>query len=158
MKKQNWKSYAFWIGLTELVGLIAGLLTRRGTEIYKVSMIKPPLSPPAIVFPIVWTLLYALMGWSAARIFLKPPSGDRSRALRVYLIQLGFNFFWSIIFFSFQAFGFAFIWLAALFGLIVWMILSFRELDGLAALLQLPYLLWVGFAGYLNLGVWLLNR
>lgn len=158
MKKQNWKSYAFWIGLTELVGLIAGLLTRRGTEIYKVSMSKPPLSPPAIVFPIVWTLLYALMGWSAARIFLQPPSGDRSRALRVYLIQLGFNFFWSIIFFSFQAFGFAFIWLAALFGLIVWMILSFRELDGLAALLQLPYLLWVGFAGYLNLGVWLLNR
>lgn len=74
------------------------------------------------------------------------------------MIQLVFNFFWSIIFFNFQAFGFVFIWLIILWGLILWMILSFRKVDKLAAWLQIPYLLWVTFAAYLNFGVWLLNK
>ena len=68
-----------------------------------------------------------------------------------------FNFCWSIIFFNFQSYGVAFVWLLVLWVLILWMIHSFRKLDTAAAWLQLPYLLWVGFAGYLNLGVWLLN-
>ena len=158
MKKQNWKIYAFWILFTELVGFLAGLLTREGTELYGLTIAKPPLSPPAVVFPIVWAILYALMGIGAARIYLRPASRERSACLRLYLIQLAFNFFWSIIFFNFQAFGFAFIWLVLLWALIVLMALSFRELDPPAAWLQVPYLLWVCFAGYLNFGVWLLNR
>ena len=116
------------------------------------------MSPPAIVFPVVWSILYALMGIGAARIYQSPASGARSRSLQIFLLQLAFNFFWSIIFFNFQNFGFAFVWLLALWGLILWMILSFRTVDLLAAWLQIPYLLWVTFAAYLNFGVWILNR
>ena len=99
-----------------------------------------------------------MMGIGAARIYLAPASGDRSRSLLLFLVQLAVNFFWSIIFFNLQAFGFAFVWLILLWVLILLMILSFRKVDKLAAWLQIPYLLWVSFAAYLNLGVWLLNR
>ena len=157
MKRQRWKSYLFWILLTEAVGGLAALLTQESVKIYGRVIQTPPLSPPAAVFPIVWTILYALMGVSAARIHLLPASAGRRGALRVYLLQLAVNFFWSIWFFNLQAFGFAFFWLVLLCALIVWMILSFRELDAPAAWLQLPYLLWVFFAGYLNYGVWMLN-
>ena len=155
--KTNWRAYAFWIVLTEAVGALAGWLTREGTVLYRTGITKPPLSPPAIVFPIVWTILYALMGVSAARISLQEPSVARSGSLHLYVIQLIVNFFWSLIFFNLQAFGGALIWLIALWVLILWMILSFRKLDPLAAWLQVPYLAWVTFAGYLNAGVWLLN-
>ena len=158
MKRATWKPYAFWIVITELVGLLAGLLTREATQIYGTTIQQPPLAPPAIVFPIVWTILYALMGVSAARVYLMPPSVARSRGLLLYLVQLIFNFFWSIIFFNFQAFGLAFVWLVVLWVLILWMIYTFRRVDPLAAWLQIPYLLWVTFAGYLNYGVWMLNR
>ena len=158
MKKQVWKTYAFWILFTEAVGLLSGWLTRESTQIYTRVIEQPPLSPPAIVFPVVWTILFALMGIGAARIYLAPASDARSRSLRLFLLQLTFNFFWSIIFFNFQRFGFALLWLIALWVLILLMILSFRKVDRLAALLQIPYLLWVTFAVYLNFGVWLLNR
>lgn len=157
MKKNTWKTYVFWILLSELVGAVAGLLTREGTQLYSAVITKPPLSPPSIVFPIVWTLLYALMGISAARIFLSPPAPQRTRGLLLFLLQLAVNFFWSIIFFNLQAFGLAFFWLLLLWGLILGMILNFRKVDSAAAWLQIPYLLWVTFAAYLNLGVWLLN-
>lgn len=158
MKKSTWKTYAFWILFTEAVGALSGWLTRTGTQIYNETIIQPPLSPPAIVFPIVWGILFALMGIGAARIYLAHTSDARSRSLLLFLIQLIFNFFWSIIFFNFQAYGFAFIWLLILWFLILLMILSFRKVDKLAAWLQLPYLLWVTFAAYLNFGVWLLNK
>ena len=158
MIKQKWKTYGFWILLAELVGFLAGLLTRKGTEIYSMTIQKPPLSPPSLVFPIVWTILYALMGISAARISLLPAAQEKETSLRLFLIQLAVNFFWSILFFNLQAFGFAFLWLVLLWILIVRMTLSFAELDRPAAWLQVPYLLWVFFAGYLNFGVWLLNR
>ena len=156
--RQHWKTYAFWILLCEVVGGLSGWLTREGTRIYQATVAQPPLSPPPPVFPIVWGILFALMGIGAARIYLAPPSGRRTRALAVFLLQLLFNFFWSIIFFNLQAYGFALIWLIALWGLILWMILSFARVDKPAALLQIPYLLWVTFALYLNAGVWVLNR
>ena len=158
MKKSAWKSYVAWILGTEAVGALAGFLTREGTELYKTMIQKPPLSPPAIVFPIVWTVLYALMGFGAARIWLKPKSSARTKAIGFYLAQLGFNFGWSLIFFNAQNFGLAFVWLGVLLALIVWMIAYFAKLDKAAAWLQLPYALWVTFAGYLNYGVWMLNR
>ena len=98
------------------------------------------------------------MGVSAARIFLAPSSQARSRGLLIFFLRLFFNFLWSILFFNLQAFGFALIWLIILWALIVLMIVSFSKTDLLAARLQIPYLLWVSFAAYLNLGVWLLNR
>ena len=157
LKKTTWYVYALWIGFTELVGLISALLTREGTEIYKLFAAKPPLTPPAIVFPIAWSILYALMGFGAARIDLAPASDERSRGLRFYFAQLGFNFFWSILFFNRQAYGFALAWLAVLWVLILWMVYFFRKVDRLTGNLQIPYLLWVSFAAYLNAGVWLLN-
>ena len=154
----NWKIYALWILFAEAVGGLSGWLTREGTKLYQATVTQPPLSPPPLVFPIVWGILFALMGIGAARIYLAPPSLGRTRALRIFILQLLFNFFWSIIFFNLQAFGFALLWLAALWGLLLWMILSFARVEKTAALLQIPYLLWVTFALYLNAGVWVLNR
>ena len=158
MNKKNWKTYALWIGITEAVGALSGWLSREGTKYYQDNIVKPPLSPPSSVFPIVWGILFALMGYGAARIFLSEQSAERRKGLNLYVAQLIVNFFWSLIFFNAQAFGFAFIWLLLLLVLVVLMILSFRKTDKLAAWLQIPYLLWILFAAYLNFGVWYLNR
>lgn len=157
MDKSKLKTYGLAILITELVGGIAGFFTSMGMDEYKLVE-KPPLTPPEIVFPIVWTILYALMGISVARIWLSPPTKERNHGLIIYAVQLFFNFFWSIIFFNLQAYGFAFFWLIALWALILGMIIIFSRTDRLAAILQIPYLIWVTFAGYLNLMVWLLNR
>jgi len=158
MKKRDWKNgFVFWILLTEAVGLAAGWLTREGTAMYGETMTRPPLSPPGIVFPIVWTVLYALMGIGAALVYQGPASAARRRGLTLFFVQLAFNFLWSIIFFNLQSYGLALIWLVALWGLILAMVLAFRKVDQTAARLQIPYLLWVTFAAYLNAGVWYLN-
>ena len=157
MRQRKWPVYAGWILFTEAVGALSGFLSRDGTRIYTETIVRPPLSPPSIVFPIVWVILFALMGFGAARVFLQPASAQRTLALRLFFIQLGFNFFWSIIFFELQNFAFALLWLAALWLLILWMIAAFRRVDPLAGWLQIPSLLWVTFAAYLNLGVCLLN-
>lgn len=156
--KRNWKPYLLWILLAEAVGALSGWLTREGTVVYAQTIIKPPLSPPGWLFPVVWTVLYALMGFGAARIYLSPPSNMRSLGLNLFVAQLVVNFFWSPIFFNLQAFGLAFFWLLLLWGLVLAMILTFRKVDPLAANLQFPYLIWLTFAAYLNLGVWYLNR
>lgn len=140
------------------MGALSGWLTREGTAVYAQTIMKPPLSPPGWVFPVVWTLLYALMGIGAAKVYLTPPSKMRSLGLNLFVLQLMVNFFWSPIFFNLQAFGFAFFWLLLLWGLVVWMIVTFWKVDPLAAKLQIPYLLWLTFAAYLNFGVWYLNR
>ena len=155
--KGKWKSSFFWILLAEVVGGFSGWLTREGTKIYQQTVAQSPLSPPGWVFPVVWGILYALMGISAARIYRNPPSRERSRGLNLFIAQLAVNFFWSPIFFNLQAFGLAFFWLLMLWGLVLWMILTFRKTDPIAAKLQIPYLLWLTFAAYLNLGVWYLN-
>lgn len=157
MKKGSWKIYVLFILLSVGVGILAAFLTSGGTDLYSGTLAKPPLLPPAVLFPIVWTILYTLMGVSAARVWLSPTSVHRSRGLNLYIAQLIVNFFWSLIFFNAQAFGFAFLWLLLLWVLILLMILSFYKTDKLAAFLQIPYLLWVTFAGYLNYMIWLLN-
>lgn len=158
MKQRPWHYYTFWILLTEAVGLLSGWLSREGTAIFSETAVQPPLSPPAIVFPFVWAILYALMGISAARIRLLPASQLRSKGFNLYIAQLTVNFFWSLFFFHLRAFGFSFLWLLLLWVLVVWMFLLFRKLDPPAAWMQIPYLLWLAFAAYLNYGVWYLNR
>ena len=101
--------------------------------------------------------MFVLMGIGAARVSLTQDSRQRSKGLNIFVAQLVVNFFWSLIFFRAQAYGFALIWLLLLWVLIVWMILAFRKVDRTAALLQIPYLLWVTFAAYLNYGVCKLN-
>jgi tryptophan-rich sensory protein len=156
--KKNWKIYAFWIGLSEVVGAVSGFLSMDCMRSFKDTVAQPPLSPPGWVFPVAWTLLYALMGISAARIYLAPASRERSRGLNLYVAQLTVNFFWSLIFFNAQAFGFAFLWLLILWALVLWMILTFASTDATASRLQLPYLLWLTFAAYLNWAIWIGNQ
>lgn len=154
MRKGNWKTYAFWILLSEAVGGLAGLLTREGVKLFNATAVQPPLSPPEWVFPIVWGILYALMGISAARIALT----ENKRGLNLFIIQLVVNFFWSLLFFNAATYAFCAVWLVLLWWLVALMILAFYKADRLAAWLQIPYLLWLTFALYLNVGVWLLNR
>lgn len=154
MKKPK---YFLWIMGVEGVGLLSGILSRRGTEFYEMTAIKPALTPPGILFPVVWSVLYALMGASAARIAAAPERRARSVGLNIFVVQLIFNFFWSLLFFNAQAYGFSLLWLLAIWILIVGMILLFGKVDKPAAALQIPYLLWVTFAAYLNWGVWKLN-
>ena len=157
MLKQNWKTFALWIGLAEAVGGLSAWLSREGMKAYSETVAQPPLSPPMWLFPVVWGILFLLMGYSAGRIYLAPESRERSRGLNLFVAQLIINFFWSLIFFNAQAFGLAFVWLILLWVLVLLMILTFRKVDPLAAWLQVPYLLWLTFAAYLSAGVWYLN-
>lgn len=157
MDKSKLKVYGLFILITEAVGTVAGLLTTLGMEKYS-AVEKPALTPPEIVFPIVWTILYALMAVSAARVWLTEESEEKDKGLKLYVVQLGMNFLWSILFFNFQAYGFSFFWLLGLLSVIVLMTLTFYKSDRIAAYLQIPYILWVSFAGYLNFMVWLFNR
>ena len=157
MNKSKIKPYAVSILLTLAVGGLSGFLTSMGMDSFD-ALTKPPLTPPSFLFPIVWTVLFILMGVGAARIFMTEPTAARNRALIVYVVQLAVNFLWSIIFFNLQAYGFAFFWLILLWVLILTMIYLFCKVDKPAALIQIPYAIWVTFAGYLNLMIWLLNR
>lgn len=131
------------------------MLTNSSMEQYT-NLNQPPLSPPAIVFPIVWTILFILMGISAYFVSVSEDEG-KEKALWIYGIQLVFNFFWTIFFFKMQWRLFAFFWLIALILLIIWMIRCFYRIKPAAAYLQIPYLLWSLFAAYLNLSIYLLN-
>lgn len=155
--KRNWKTYAVWILIAEAAGALSGWLSRQGMMLYSETVIQPPLSPPMWLFPIVWGILYALMGISAARIWIAPESLERRRGLNLFIAQLIVNFFWSLIFFNLQAFGFAVVWLTLLWVLVAWMIFTFYHVDKLAAWMQVPYLTWLTFAAYLTCGVWVLN-
>ena len=158
MKNSNWKTYAFWIILCEAVGALAGWISAGGIEVYSALANKPPLTPPQWVFPVVWTILYALMGISAARISLTPPSKERNRGLNFFTAQLIVNFFWPLLFFNAGAYGLSFLWLLLLLVLVIWMTLEFRKVSPQAAYLQIPYILWLSFAAYLNAAVWYGNR
>ena len=158
MNNPSPKQYFPWILLTETVGFLSGWITRTGTAAFQASAIQPPFSPPGWVFPIVWPVLYALMGIGAARIYAMPASPDRGNGLNLFITQLILNFFWSPIFFNAKAYGIASLWLILLIASVIAMILSFRKADLLSAKLQLPYLVWLFFAAYLNFGVWYLNR
>ena len=158
MMRKKWITYGIWIGISLLTGFLSGYFSRMGMAEYAQNTVKPSLTPPAALFPIVWTLLYILMGIGVGRIWLSEPSPQRSKGLNLFIAQLMINFFWSIIFFDLRAFDLAFLWLLLLWGLVLWMILSFRKVDPVAAALQIPYVLWLTFAACLNAGVWILNR
>ena len=157
MKKTQWKPYVLFVLLTEGVGALAGWLTRAGVAASR-NVPKSPLTPPDAVFPVVWASLFALLGIGAARVWLTPHSPRRSQALRLFALQLAVNFVWSPLYFNLRAYGPAFAWLCLLWVLVLLMTLSWRRLDRTAAALQIPYLVWTAFAGYLNLTTWLLNR
>lgn len=157
--KVNWRTFLISVLIPIGVGTLAGVLSMGGMEQFA-SMIKPPLSPPAWLFPVAWTILYTLMGISSYLIYTSEEPKDsnlKSQALSTYGYQLLVNFLWPVFFFNFQWYFFSFLWLVFLWILVAKMILEFRKINPLAALLNIPYLLWLTFAAYLNLGVWLLN-
>lgn len=157
--KKKLKSFMISIGISLSVGIISALLTQGNMNIYE-EVITPPLSPPSFLFPIVWTVLYILMGISAALIYNDSIASKRikDRTLYTYAASLFVNFSWSIIFFNIRAFLFAFIWLLLLLFLIISTIMQYKKINKAAAYLQIPYAVWVTFAGYLNFGIWFLNR
>ena len=157
MNKSKVKTYGISIAIVLGVGALSSLLTSMGMDRYAMVE-KPALTPPDIVFPVVWTILFTLMGISAARVWIASDMKEKNGGLLLYLLQLGANFFWSILFFNLQAYGFAFFWILLLWALILLMIISFSKTDKTAAYLQIPYLLWVTFAAYLNFMVWMLNK
>lgn len=136
-------------------GVVIAFLTRDSMEVYA-NVQQPPLAPPGVVFPIIWTILYTLMGISAYMI-TESNSKLKNKALTVYGIQLFLNFIWPLVFFNGQMFLFAFIILMALWIMVLWMIGIFYKINPISAFLQIPYALWLTFAAYLNLGVYLLN-
>ena len=157
MKKESWKQYALWIGVSEAAGIISGLLSMEGMKAYGQSAIQPAFTPPDIVFPIVWTILYALMGIGMARVQLYGTLPGKAIAGNLFISQLVLNFFWPLVFFNAQAFGLALAFLGALWVLVLRMLILFRTQDSLAGMLQIPYLLWLSFALLLNEQVWQLN-
>jgi tryptophan-rich sensory protein len=156
---RNLKIFAIAIAIPLAIGGLSALLTRGNMQIYS-EVQTPPLSPPSILFPIVWTILYILMGVSSAIIWAnREKNADAAQSgLAAYALSLAFNFAWSIFFFNFRWFGFSLVWLIVLWILILVTILQYRKISPLAAYLQIPYALWVAFAGYLNAGIWWLNR
>lgn len=150
----KFKIYAKSILIPVLVGGFVGFITSSFID-YN-SLEKPFLSPPSIVFPIVWTILYTLMGISYG--ILKSNSLVDSKINLIYYLQLFVNALWSIFFFVFKWRLFAIFWIILLAILVIVMIIQFYRKNKLAGLLQIPYLLWIIFATYLNFSTYLLNR
>lgn len=135
-------------------GLVA-FLTRNYMDTYS-NVQQPSFAPPAIVFPIAWTILYILLGVSAYMVY-ESESILKTKALVVYGAQLLLNFVWPFIFFGANMFLLAFVVLMAMWALSLFMIVLFYQIKPLAAYLQIPYILWLTFAAYLNFGIYLLN-
>lgn len=155
--KIRWKPLIICLVIPLAVGGLSALLTRDGMEAFQ-RLNQPPLSPPGWLFPVVWTILFLLMGIASYLVFTSKESRDAvNTALLVYGIQLVVNFFWSIFFFNFGAYLFSFFWLVLLWVLILAVLLLFGRISKAAGYLMLPYLLWVSFAGYLNLAIYLIN-
>lgn len=137
-----------------LIGGLVGIVTSNYID-YN-SLIQPSWAPPGFLFPIVWTILYALMGVSYG--ILKSNSLLDSKASTLYYVQLFVNALWSIFFFVFKWRLFSFIWILLLIVLVYLMIKDFYSKNKVAGLIQLPYLLWIIFASFLNLAVYILNK
>lgn len=155
--KGNGKHLAVAMAIPLAVGGASALATREGMARYA-ALNRPPLSPPGWLFPVVWTVLFLLMGASSYKVWASGgPEQAIRRALVLYGVQLAVNFLWPFFFFSLGAYGLAFAWLALLWVLIVATMAAFRRLSSPASWMLAPYLAWMTFAGYLNLGVWVLN-
>ena len=151
------KQFLICIAIPLVVGGLSALITRGSMDTFE-TINKPLLSPPGWLFPVVWTVLFILMGIASYLVLvLGKPQMEINRALLIYGIQLIFNFFWSIFFFNFSLYLFSFIWLVLLWLLILATTVLFYRISKPAGYLMIPYLLWVTFAGYLNFQIYLLN-
>ncbi len=158
MKPINLKKLLIAILIPEAVGLLSSFVTGNIGDAYN-NYTKPPLSPPGIVFPIVWAILYALMGIASYLVAteVKVQESKKQEALLFYGLQLAVNFIWPIIFFRFEAYWVAVVVIFILLVLVVITALKFKEINKTAFWLMIPYILWLMFATYLNIGVAVLN-
>lgn len=155
--KFNFKLFIICLVLPLLVGGLAGLITNNSMDAFQM-LNKPTLSPPAWLFPVVWTILYILMGIASYLVLASENNSDTVNiALKFYIVQLAINFFWPILFFTFELYFFSFVWLLLLIVLVIITIVLFAQISKPAAYLMLPYLIWLIFAGYLNMSIYLLN-
>jgi len=154
MKKINFKRLIISLLIPLVVGAVSSLISMPFMN--SNELIQPSLAPPGWIFPVVWTILYILMGISFY-IILEEDNYDKDYAYVVYFLQLLVNGLWSIFFFVFKWRLFSSIWLLLLILLIITMIIKFYKINKLASLLQIPYLIWCIFALYLNISIYLLN-
>ncbi|HIW17349.1 MAG TPA: tryptophan-rich sensory protein [Firmicutes bacterium] len=147
-KDIKWPRLLFWVGLSLAAGGISAWLTSGSMDVYSALVPKPPLAPPPIAFPIVWSILYVLMGIAAYLVSVS--RGKRGPALVLFVVQLAVNAAWPVVFFNMLAFKAAFALLVLLAVLIAAVIFLFARLSRAAAWLMAPYLVWVCFAGWLN--------
>jgi len=155
MKKKNIGILILFIIIPLVVGGISAYLTKDAMTLFK-SMKQPPLSPPGILFPIVWTILYILMGISSYLVYTSK-NNDKKNILVIYFIQLCFNFFWSILFFRFSLYWIALVWLIVMYIFIILYTVKSRKVSVTASNLFIPYILWCTFACYLNIMIAILN-
>ena len=153
----EWKKLLICIAIPLAVGGLSALFTSGNMDLYN-EINQPSLAPPGWLFPVVWTILYVLMGIALYIVVITKTRDDKRRAIISFGVQLFFNFFWSILFFNARAFLFAFVWLIFLWLAIIANIYFFYKINKNAGKLLIPYLVWVTFAGYLNLAIFLLNR
>lgn len=155
--KFDWKKLLLCLAIPLGIGGLAALLTGGGMQDYA-QMRQPPFSPPGWLFPVVWTILYLLMGYASYRVVTADQDRVKiRRALYLYGAQLAVNFLWPLVFFGLKWYLAAFFVLLVLWILIFLCIYAFSDVDERAGDLLLPYILWVTFAAYLNVGVYLLN-
>ena len=155
--KINKKLLITCIAIPVFVGILAAVISGGGMRTFA-EIDKPPLSPPAWLFPVVWTILYILMGVSSYLIIQSDAKeSKKEEALRVYAYQLLVNFLWPTFFFNFQWYFFSLLWLILLWVLVLCMIVKFAGISKIVALINVPYLIWLTFAAYLNFGIWLMN-
>ena len=154
MKPLNKSALIISILIPLAVGSLSALIS--GNMSMYSSLNKPAFSPPSYIFSIVWTFLYILMGISSYIIFMSG-NENSTKALKIYGLQLFFNFCWSIIFFGFSQYLLSFLWLIILIILIIIMIQQFYKISSIAAYLQIPYLLWSILAAYLNFKIYMMN-
>lgn len=155
MKKIRWTELIISIVTAELVGALSALISGGYSEYYS-QLIQPAFAPPSVVFPVVWAILYAVMGFSAYLVYFSE-SPYRRNALVIYAAQLLINFSWSIIFFRFKALMLAAAVAVLLVIAVAAMVIIFRKVNKIASWVNIPYLLWSIFAAYLAVGVYLLN-
>ncbi len=154
--KIKWKPLIISVLSALAVGGLSGLAVGQDFVRYKVLEL-PAGSPPGWVFPVVWNILYILMGISAYLVW-SSKSRLKEPAVFLYVVQLIVNFLWAPLFFGAGWYLFALLWLLFLLYLAAAMVYDFYQISPLTAYLQIPYLLWLLFAAYLNLGVWMLNK
>ena len=151
------RPYVGFCVLALLVGGLSSVITQGEMEAFS-ALRQPPLSPPGWVFPVAWTILYLLMGVGMALVWRKSDGERRRRAVTSWGVQLAANFLWPMLFFLWQLRLLSLVWLVVLLILVAKMTSEFEKTSVPAARMQIPYLLWLLFAAYLNLGVWILNR